>query len=274
MEETNGINIISAALVPVDHGGNQFSVNYCARLNSQRHCSVREDHCLSKVSDCAIGFVLDDRNCTHPSCTCSLQESLGQVHFGDIIMDEVLLDLLTDINGRAADTSVTRWNNIPSGDKFLVPYSLSRMPVGAHSSIYAGIKMLEAGSCLKFVQRANQRDYLKFYQGGGCSSPVGRQGGAQYISLGSGCWYAHTVAHEIMHSLGFWHEQMRPDRDSAVYVNLNNVSPNMRYNFNMIRNSKWNSFGQAYDIHSVMQYNGHAFSANGQVWNMKRRNIR
>ena len=89
---------------------------------------------------------------------------------------------------RAADTSVARWNNIPSGNKFLVPYTLAYLPSGAHSAVYAGMRMLESGTCLKFVQRTNQRDYLQFYQGGGCSSMVGRQGGAQRVSLGTGCW--------------------------------------------------------------------------------------
>ena len=47
-----------------------------------------------------------------------------------------------------------------------------------------------------------------------------------------------------MHALGFWHEQMRPDRDSYVNVYLNNVSPGMRFNFNKLNPSQWNSFGQ------------------------------
>jgi len=38
----------------------------------------------------------------------------------------------------------------------------------------------------------------------------------------------------------------------------------MRYNFNKIPTSSWNSFGQAFDVNSVMQYNGYAFSQNGQ----------
>ena len=47
-----------------------------------------------------------------------------------------------------------------------------------------------------------------------------------------------------MHALGFWHEQMRPDRDQHVYVNFNNISPAMRYNFNKMNPSSWKSFGQ------------------------------
>ena len=46
------------------------------------------------------------------------------------------------------------------------------MPSGGHTAIYAGMRMLEAGSCLKFVQRTTQRDYLQFYQGGGCRAVV------------------------------------------------------------------------------------------------------
>ena len=45
---------------------------------------------------------------------------------------------------------------------------------------------------------------------------------------------------------------------------MQNVSPGMRYNFNKIPTSSWNSFGQAFDVNSVMQYNGYAFSQNGQ----------
>ena len=45
---------------------------------------------------------------------------------------------------------------------------------------------------------------------------------------------------------------------------MQNVSPSMRYNFNKIPNSKWRSYGQAYDVNSVMQYPGYAFSQNGQ----------
>ena len=40
-----------------------------------------------------------------------------------------------------------------------------------------------------------------------------------------------TMAHEIMHALGFYHEHMRPDRDDYVTINENNIKAAMIHNF-------------------------------------------
>jgi len=37
------------------------------------------------------------------------------------------------------------------------------------------------------------------------------------------CLKMGTAIHEIMHALGFWHEQSRPDRDSWIQVILANI---------------------------------------------------
>ena len=56
-------------------------------------------------------------------------------------------------------------------------------------------------TCIRFVRRTDERSYIRFYKGDGCSSPVGHAG-VNSISLASGCWGRSTVIHEIAHSLG------------------------------------------------------------------------
>lgn len=45
----------------------------------------------------------------------------------------------------------------------------------------------------------------------------------QDLSLGSGCRTKGIALHEIMHTLGFYHEQARLDRDKHIVVNYHNA---------------------------------------------------
>ncbi len=56
-----------------------------------------------------------------------------------------------------------------------------------------------------------------------CSSPVGYRGRVNSIKLARGCLRKGIIIHEIMHTLGFFHEQSRPDRDRYVTINWHNI---------------------------------------------------
>lgn len=51
-----------------------------------------------------------------------------------------------------------------------------------------------------------------------CWSMVGDLQTGQTLSIGAGCDYRAIVEHEILHALGFYHEQSRMDRDDYVTI--------------------------------------------------------
>ncbi|KAI9517967.1 hypothetical protein NQZ68_001137 [Dissostichus eleginoides] len=113
-------------------------------------------------------------------------------------------------------------------------------------------------TCLRFVPRRNQYDYISIENKGGCYSSLGKTGGRQVLSLNRrGCVYHGTIQHEINHALGFQHEQTRSDRDSYVRINWQNINPQNAYNF---KRHATNNLNTPYDYTSIMHYGKTAFS--------------
>ena len=45
--------------------------------------------------------------------------------------------------------------------------------------------------------RTSNKDFIEFHHGGGCSSVVGRKGGAQNINLAPSCAKEEILIHEV-----------------------------------------------------------------------------
>ncbi|KAK7862073.1 hypothetical protein R5R35_011492 [Gryllus longicercus] len=158
--------------------------------------------------------------------------------------------------GRNAIRSLQmRW---PRG---IVPYVISAsFGVYERSVIAASFLEFHRLSCIRFVPRTSQLDYIYLQKGVGCSSHVGRSGSGQPISLAPGCVYKGIVIHELLHALGFWHEQSRGDRDDYVTVLWHNIQRGMEHNFQKFSWNVMQTLGMPYDTGSVMHYGMYSFS--------------
>ncbi|ODM90573.1 Zinc metalloproteinase nas-4 [Orchesella cincta] len=136
----------------------------------------------------------------------------------------------------------------------------------ARKLINTAMDRLRKVVCIPFyLFRRNQRpygDYVHIQDRRSCYSRIGKEGGAQEMSLGRGCLNVGTIMHEMIHALGFWHEQARPDRDKYVNIFWNNIVHNQKYNF-YLRNNVL-TFGVPYNTVSIMHYRSWEFSANGR----------
>lgn len=120
-------------------------------------------------------------------------------------------------------------------------------------------------TCIKLIPRTKEVDYVVFDNAQtGCWSHVGRVGGPQTVNLQStGCTtLIGTILHEILHALGFLHEQNRVDRDKHIKINYDNIKADMFDNFKKVPEALTSAFNVTYDYDSVVHYSAYAFSTN------------
>ncbi|XP_077491860.1 astacin-like metalloprotease toxin 5 [Amblyomma americanum] len=119
--------------------------------------------------------------------------------------------------------------------------------------VKAAMLEIEMNTCIRFVERSNQEDYVFIFSGQECYSYPGRMGGPQPLSLGHGCLELPIVLHELLHALGFMHEHVRPDRDQYIKVIPENIKPQYLANFKKVAPDEALLFS-SFDMESVMMY--------------------
>ncbi|XP_077085116.1 hatching enzyme 1.2-like isoform X2 [Siphateles boraxobius] len=178
------------------------------------------------------------------------------IMFGDIAVPSGLQ------NAAACTARGCKWQRSRNGLVY-VPYIISNQYSPKDISVIeTGMQSFADVSCIRFVPHQGQRHFIHIKSNSGCYSYLGRQDGEQVVSLQqSGCVNPRTVQHELLHALGFHHEQNRSDRDRHIRILFQNIYPEQQHNF---RKADTNNLDTPYDYNSVMHYRKTAFSLNNE----------
>ena len=89
-----------------------------------------------------------------------------------------------------------------------------------------------------------------------CFSKLGKQNGTQIINLldnsPHNCFTVVVIAHELYHSIGFYHEHSRRDRDKYIEVREKCIRYGNEDQFKIYPNAV--SYGLPYNHKSIMHY--------------------
>jgi len=211
----------------------------------------------------ALGFAysswVPEMENKNPSFFGGLTPDMERYVEGDMIMTGYEEEELT--SGFAYSSVSNVWPK--NGDYVTIPYENTISDPLAESKIREAFADYNKYTCIRFTKKtSNDKAYLSFYQGSGCSSPVGYHGKKNSVSLASGCWHKGTIMHEIAHSLGIYHQQSRKDRDDHVEILWQNIPQEKQHNFK--KHTHLNNHGTAYDYESMMHYGATAFG-NGKM---------
>ncbi|XP_033847642.1 hatching enzyme 1.2-like [Periophthalmus magnuspinnatus] len=178
-----------------------------------------------------------------------------------LIGGDIAIKSEADRNADPCTSTGCLWLKYSDGNVYIPYYIANNYSDRERAIIERGLQSFSAVSCIRFRPYQNgDHEWISIESRNGCYSYVGRQGGAQTLSLDRrGCLYHSTVQHELLHALGFNHEQTRSDRDQHIKVHWENIMDGMAYNFDIIDTLNQ---GTPYDYGSVMQYERYAFSKN------------
>jgi hypothetical protein len=134
----------------------------------------------------------------------------------------------------------------------VVPYTIDPSLTN-QARVTNAIAILEANSGIDFRLRNGETDFVNFTvstETDVSRSALGRQGSPQSITI----WPDHStqvVVHEMMHAIGFYHEQSRTDRDTYIDVHTECIRSGSSGEFAKATSSE---ALEPYDVTSIMHY--------------------
>uniref|UniRef100_A0A0N4Z264 Metalloendopeptidase n=1 Tax=Parastrongyloides trichosuri TaxID=131310 RepID=A0A0N4Z264_PARTI len=150
---------------------------------------------------------------------------------------------------------------------YVIPYTIKgTFNKTERKVVRRAMDAIEENTCVVFKPRDEEEDYVQFENtfDEGCYSMVGKEGGPQTIMLESNtyqtCIAFEIVVHELLHTVGLWHEQMRVDRDSYIKVHYENIDRRMYPQFKKVTTDEATTYNVPYNYKSVMHYGKNAFA--------------
>uniref|UniRef100_A0A8C4WC69 Metalloendopeptidase n=1 Tax=Gopherus evgoodei TaxID=1825980 RepID=A0A8C4WC69_9SAUR len=137
--------------------------------------------------------------------------------------------------------------------------------LNAKGVILEVFEMFRLKSCVDFKPYEGESSYIRFQKSNGCWSMVGDRQTGQNLSIGQGCDYKAIVEHELLHAMGFYHEQSRTDRDDYVDIWWDEILPGQSHNFVKYDDMLISDLNTPYDYESVMHYEPLSFNKNEGV---------
>jgi hypothetical protein len=176
------------------------------------------------------------------------------IAYGDLILGRLE-------PGSTVLKGVTDTPRIQLWDQPVIPYMINpELP--NPQRVEAAVQYFNQSTPVKFVPRTNQPDALVFEVGKEhCFSGLGKAGGLQPIRLSGGCG-RQEILHEMLHALGFVHEQSRTDRDQYLDVLWGNIEEPYRNQFALVPETFMDAMrGSPFDFRSIMLYRRDTFAA-------------
>lgn len=194
-------------------------------------------------------------------------DSDGTYFLDDIVFSEEQIEIMNTPQQRAAVRTPFVWYWPNKVIRYNIRPGFSTKEIGY---ITSALNILENTICIDFVPGGVSSNYCIFFYPNTLrnASPVGMNTSTRNtIELYSDGFDTATVIHEVMHSLGFFHEQSRNDRDDYVVIYEENIMENKERNFAKIVDIPeydGTSLGP-FDYNSIMIYDSYEFTGNNNV---------
>ncbi|XP_055350541.1 high choriolytic enzyme 1-like [Paramacrobiotus metropolitanus] len=109
----------------------------------------------------------------------------------------------------------------------VIPYQTSKSVqfTDSKGELQGAMDEIHSNTCIRFVPRTNEEDFVQISAGLDCHTPIGKKGKEQVLVVQIPfCLERRKLLRQLLRVLGLPNEQSRPDRDQYITINLSNVA--------------------------------------------------